>query len=291
VKFAFILAEKATWPVAVQCKVLGVSRSGYHAWVKRPPSMRAARDATLVRAIETVHAESDKRYGSPRVHRELRAKGERVGKNHVARLMAEHGIMGKRRRRFRVTTDSSHSLPVAPNVLERNFTTDAPDKVWVTDITYIRTGEGWLYLAAILDLFSRRVVGWAMSERLTTPLATNAFTMALRARRPAAGLVHHSDRGCQYASGDYQRALAEAGIVCSMSRKGDCWDNAVAESFFATLKTELAHGARWKTRSDARAAIFHYIEVFYNRRRRHSTLGYVSPIEYELMNQEMTSAA
>lgn len=159
-KFAFILAEKATWPIAVQCRVLNVSRSGYYAWEARPPSLRAARDVELVREIATVHAESDKRYGSPRVHRELRAKGERIGKNHVARLMAEHGIVGKRRRRFRITTDSSHSLPCAPNVLERNFTTDAPNKVWVTDITYIRTGEGWLYLAAILDLFSRRVVGW-----------------------------------------------------------------------------------------------------------------------------------
>ena len=205
--------------------------------------------------------------------------------------MRKQGLFGKRRRRFRVTTDSAHELPIAPNLLARDFTADAPDKIWVTDITYIPTGEGWLYLAAILDLFSRRIVGWAMSDRLTTPLATDALSMALRARRPASGLVHHSDRGCQYASHDYQRALAQSGLVCSMSRKGDCWDNAVAESFFATLKTELVHDARWKTRDEARAALFHYIEVFYNRRRLHSTIGYVSPVDFELMNEEMQIAA
>ena len=184
--------------------------------------------------------------------------------------MRKHGLFGKRRRRFRVTTNSNHAQPIAPNLLDRDFTADATDKVGVTDITCIETGEGWLYLAS---------------------LATDALSMALRARRPAAGLVHHSDRGCQYASDEYQRGLAAAGLVCSMSRKGDCWDNAVAESFFATLKTELVHDARWKTRDEARAAVFHYIEVFYNRRRLHSTIGYVSPVDFELMNAEMKIAA
>jgi transposase InsO family protein len=291
VKFAFIHAEKAQWPIVVMCRVLEVSRSGYHAWTRRPPSKRATEDAELAADIATVHDESGKRYGSPRVQRELRARGRRVGKNRIARLMRKHGLFGKRRRRFRVTTNSNHAQPIAPNLLERDFTADAPDKVWVTDITYIKTGEGWLYLASILDLYSRRVVGWSMSERQTTTLATDALSMALRARRPAAGLVHHSDRGCQYASDEYQRGLAAAGLVCSMSRKGDCWDNAVAESFFATLKTELVHDARWKTRDEARAAVFHYIEVFYNRRRLHSTIGYVSPVDFELMNAEMKIAA
>ena len=280
-RFAFIFAEKAQWPIAVMCRVLEVSRSGYHAWTKRPPSKRAIENAELAAEIAEVHAESGKRYGSPRVHRELQARGRRIGKNRIARSMQKQGLFGKRRPRFRVTTNSEHEMPIAPNLLERDFTADAPNEVWVTDITYIETGEGWLYLAAILDLYSRRVVGWAMSDRLTTPLALAALLMALKARRPEAGLVHHSDRGCQYASDDYQRGLASAGLVCSMSRKGDCWDNAVAESFFATLKTELVHDARWKTRDEARAALVHYIEVFYNRRRLHSTNGYVSPVDFE----------
>ena len=280
-KFAFIRAEKAQWPITVMCRVLGVSRSGYHAWTHRPPSKRALEDAELAAEIAEVHAESGKSYGSPRVQRELRARGRRIGKTASRVRCRNKGCSVARRRRFRVTTNSEHEMPIAPNLLERDFTADAPDEVWVTDITYIETGEGWLYLAAILDLYSRRVVGWAMSDRLTTPLATAALSMALQARRPTAGLVHHSDRGCQYASEEYQRALASAGLVCSMSRKGDCWDNAVAESFFATLKTELVHGARWKTRDEARAALFHYIEVFYNRRRLHSTIGYVSPVDFE----------
>jgi transposase InsO family protein len=291
VKFAFIDAEKAQWPISVMCKLLEVSRSGYHAWLKRPPSQRALEDKALSEAIAKVHAESAKRYGSPRVHRALHAQGVRAGKHRVARLMREEGLFGKRRRRFRVTTDSEHTKPIASNLIARDFTTDAPDKVWVTDITYIPTLEGWLYLAAIIDLFSRRIVGWSMSDRLTTSFALDALSMAILARGPASGLVHHSDRGCQYASDEYQRVLAQHGIVCSMSRKGDCWDNAVAESFFATFKTELVHDAHWKTRDEARAAVFHYLEVFYNRRRLHSTIGYVSPVDFELKNSEMKIAA
>jgi putative transposase len=264
------------------CVRLEVSSSGFYAWRKRPPSSRALEDGRLLAEIRTVHAESHGRYGSPRVHRELAAKGVHANKHRVARLMRENGLRGRRRRRFRHTTDSNHGMPIAPNTLARDFTADAPNEVWVTDITYIPTREGWLYLAAILDLYSRRVVGWSMSDRITRQLTLDALTMALRARAPATGLVHHSDRGSQYASADYRTALATAGIECSMSRKGDCWDNAVAESFFATLKTELVHDTDWTTRAEARSAIFEYLEVFYNRRRRHSSIGYVIPEEFEL---------
>jgi transposase InsO family protein len=204
--------------------------------------------------------------------------------------MREQGLVGRRRRRFRITTDSSHGLPVAPNLLKREFRTDAPNKVWVTDITYLWTREGWLYLAVILDLYSRAVVGWSMSESLSRELPLAALDMALRSRRPLPGLVHHSDRGTQYASADYQQALAQHGLVCSMSRTGDCWDNAVAESFFATLKTELVYETDFVTRAQARSAVFDFIESFYNRRRRHSFLGYVSPVEFE-KSKELKNAA
>jgi transposase InsO family protein len=291
VKFEFIEAEKATFPIAFMCKHLSVSPSGFYAWRQRPPSAHELEDDELLAKIRAIHAESQGRYGSPRVHRELLAKGIHVSKHRVARLMRENGLRGRRRRKFRHTTDSNHAMPVAPNVLARDFTADAPNKVWVTDITYIPTREGWLYLAAILDLYSRKVVGWSMSERITRQLTLNALAMALRARAPAAGLVHHSDRGSQYASADYRAALVAAGIDCSMSRKGDCWDNAVAESFFATLKTELVHDEDWQTRAEARSAIFEYLEVFYNRRRRHSSIGYVSPEEFELKYEEEKMAA
>jgi transposase InsO family protein len=223
VKFEFIEAEKASFPVAFMCVRLEVSSSGFYAWRKRPPSSRALEDDRLLQEIRAAHAESHGRYGSPRVHRELAAKGIHVNKHRVARLMRENGLRGRRRRRFRHTTDSNHAMPIAPNTLARDFTADAPNEVWVTDITYIPTREGWLYLAAILDLYSRRVVGWSMSDRITRQLTLDALMMALRARAPATGLVHHSDRGSQYASADYRAALAIAGIECSMSRKGDCW--------------------------------------------------------------------
>ena len=253
-KFAFIAGEKAAFPVTVLCRTLAVSRAGFYAAQARPPAARARADAQLAVEIAAIHGESRQRYGSPRVHAELRARGQGVSRKRVARLMRHRGLAARRRRRFRVTTDSRHAFPVAANVLARQFAAPAPDTVWVTDITYIPTGEGWLYLAVILDLCSRGIVGWAMSERITRQLPLDALGMALGRRRPSPGLLHHSDRGSQYASGDYQTHLARHGFVGSMSRRGDCWDNAVAESFFATLKVELVHDALWPTRAAARGA-------------------------------------
>ena len=280
-KFAFIAAEKATYPVRVLCRTLEVSRAGFYAWHTRPAAPRTQQDQRLGVEIQAIHAESRQRYGSPRVHAELRDRGQRVSRKRVARLMRAQGLCARRRRRFRITTNSNHPLAVAPNVLARQFAVPAPDTAWVTDITYLWTHEGWLYLAVILDLFSRAVVGWAMSAQITRHLTLQALTMALGRRHPPQGLLHHSDRGSQYASADYRRALRAHGIVCSMSRRGNCWDNAVAESFFATLKVELAHEASWATRGQARGEVFEYIERFYNGQRRHSALGYLSPMTFE----------
>ena len=281
-RFAFISAEKALAPVSVLCRVLGVTRSGFYAWQQRDPSEKVIDDQKLALEIAAIHKASGETYGSPRILAELHAKGLHVSRKRVARLMRELGIRSRRKRRFKATTDSGHKLPVADNILDRKFDVDAPDVAWVTDITYVWTDEGWLYLAAILDLFSRRVVGHAMSKRIDRALVLEALRDAVGRRVPDAGLLHHSDRGSQYASGDYQDALAERGITCSMSRKGNCWDNAVAESFFATLKTECIYPRRFATRAEAREAIFYFIEVFYNGQRRHSTLGYVSPMEFEM---------
>jgi transposase InsO family protein len=281
VRFGFIQTEKATYPVRVLCRTLQVSPSGFYAWCRRSLSLRAKEDAALKVDIRAAHVASDKTYGSPRIHEDLKADGQQVGRKRVARLMREEGIEGQRKRRFRVTTDSRHSHPVAENHLNRDFTAPAPNKIWVSDITYIWTREGWMYLAAILDLFSRRVVGWSMDSRIDRTIALDALGMALRTRRPEPGLLLHSDRGVQYASGDYQAQLREHAIVCSMSRKGDCWDNAVAESFFSTLKAERVHRTDYVSRSQARASVFEYIETFYNPRRRHSALGYLSPVEHE----------
>jgi len=285
VRFAFIATEKAAFPIRLLCRTLHVSRAGFYAWQARPPAGRVQADERLAVEIAAIHAESRQRYGSPRIHAELRDRGCRTGRKRVARLMRVHGLAGRRRRRFRVTTQSRHPFPVAPNVLARQFARAAPDQAWVTDITYIPTGEGWLYLAVILDLCSRFAVGWALSERITDGLTLDALEMALGRRRPPSGLLHHSDRGSQYASGGYQRVLAQHGIVCSMSRRGNCWDNAVAESFFATLKVELVHDAAWLTRAAARRDLFEYLEPFYNGRRRHSALGYLSPRAFELRRQ------
>jgi putative transposase len=281
VKFAFIAAEKATFPVSLLCRTLGVSRPGFYASQARPPAPRHAADERLGLEIAAIHAESRRRYGSPRIHAELGARGCRTSRKRVARLMRARGLAARRRRQFRVTTDSRHPLAIAPNVLARQFERTTPDQAWVTDITYIPTGEGWLYLAVIVDLCSRFAVGWALRDRITRDLTLAALDMALARRRPPLGLLHHSDRGSQYASGDYRRTLDRHGIVCSMSRRGDCWDNAVAESFFATLKVELVHDAAWATRATARAEIFDYIEAFYNGQRRHSALGYLSPRAFE----------
>ncbi|XSF12109.1 IS3 family transposase [Myxococcus faecalis] len=291
VKFELIEAQKAHFPIELMCQQLGVARSGYYAWQKRPESERQKANRALAAEVAAVHQKSRGTYGSPRVHAELRAAGRYVSRKRVARLMCQQGLAARKKRRFVCTTDSRHCQPVAPNVLARNFSADQPNCTWVTDITYVWTRQGWLFLAVVLDLFSRRVVGWAMSEFIDRHLVLGALDMALKGRQPPRGLLHHSDRGSQYASEDYQQALASRGIECSMSRKGNCWDNAVAESFFSTLKMELVHDADFATRDQARSALFEYIEVFYNRQRRHSSLGYVSPVEYERTASSIAQAA
>lgn len=285
--FRFIGAEKASHPVAFLCRILGVSRSGYCAWRHRPPSARARADGALTAQIRQIHATSRGTYGSPRVHAELQATGVPCGRKRVARLMTTAGLAGcQRRPRQPRTTRADPAAVPAPDLVQRAFApaqVRAANRLWVADITYIDTQEGWLYLATTLDVFSRRVVGWAMAPHLRTELALAALAMAVGTRRPgdAGSLVHHSDHGCQYTAFAFGRRLQAAAIVASMGRVGDCYDNAVAESFFATLKVELLHRQSWPTRAAARQAIFEYIEVWYNRQRRHSTLGYLSPAEYE----------
>ena len=283
--FRFIDAHQGHWPVRVLCAALGVSPAGYYAWRDRPAGARAqAQDALLVE-IRAISAESHARYGSPRIHAELAARGRDCCVNTVARLMRDHGIRAKTARKFRRTTDSDHGLPVADNLLDRQFDRAAPNEAWVADITYLPTRQGWLYPAAVEDLYSRRVVGWSMAAHLQSRLVYDALALAVERRLPGAGLLAHSDRGSQYASGHYQRLLGKHGITCSMSRRADCWDNAPMESFFASLKKELVHGADFATRAQARAAVVEYIEVFYNTKRRHSSLGYQSPAEYERMEK------
>jgi putative transposase len=282
VKFAFVRDHRGEFPVELLCRVLGASRSGFYAWLDRPTSPTAVCREGLVEQIRQAHRESRSVYGSPRVHRELKAQGIACCVNTVAKLMRECDIRSKARRRFVVrTTDSRHDRPVAANVLARDFYPDKPDTAWAADITYIPTAEGWLYLAMVIDLCSRKVVGWATADHLRTDLTLEALRMALTHRKPAEGLLHHSDRGVQYASDAYRLALAGHGIEASMSRKGNCWDNAVVESFFSTLKRELVHHESYANHEAARRSLFEYIEVFYNRRRRHSTLGYRSPTEFE----------
>jgi putative transposase len=281
VRYRFIEAHREQWPVRLMCRVLRVSAGGYYTWRGRPASARAQRQEALVVALKAIHAEAKARYGSPRAHAELRARGIRCCVNTVAKLMRRHGIAARAARAFRRTTDSNHDRPVAENLLDRQFDPASPNESWVADITYIPTREGWLYLAAVEDLYSRRIVGWAMGDRITSRLVVDALEMAVARRCPGAGLVAHSDRGSQYASEHYQQRLAGHGITCSMSRRGDCWDNAPMESFFASLKRELVHHEDYRTRAEARASVFEYIEVFYNRVRRHSALGYVAPAKYE----------
>lgn len=268
----------------VMCDVLGVSRSGYYAWKSRGPSRRSRRQRELVDEILEIHGDRDmKSYGSPRVHQELVSRGHSVSENTVARLMRLASIRACSSRKYRVTTDSNHSHPVAENVLNREFQQSSADRVWLADITYIPTGEGWLYLACVLDAYSRKIVGWSMSSRMKQDLVLDALRMALGRRRPdeESGLLHHSDRGSQYASSAFQQLLKEENITCSMSRRGNCWDNAMMESFFATLKKERIYQERYATRAQARASVFDYIERFYNRVRRHSALGYLSPEQFE----------
>ena len=282
-KFAFIKDHLAgEFPVDVCCDVLEVSRSGYYAWSRRPPSARAERRAELAAKIQLVHEENRRVYGSPRVCRALGARGERVCENTVAGIMRERQIRAKTRRTFvPKTTDSRHQQPLADNVLARQFDAPRPDRKWAVDITYVPTGEGWLYLAGVIDLCSRRVVGWSMADHMRVELVSDALGMAVARRGPPPGLLHHSDRGSQYASEDYQHLLRSHGMEASMSGRGDCWDNAVMESFWATLKAELVNHERYATREQARRSIFEYIEVFYNRQRLHSSLGYVSPETFE----------
>jgi transposase InsO family protein len=281
VKFGFIHAEKAEFPVVALCRVLEVTRQGYYAYVRRKASQRALRDEALRERVKALHAESRGTYGSPRVRHALRDEGLRVGKRRVERTMREMGLFARMRRRFRVTTQADPAHATVSNVLDRRFDANKPNERWVTDITYVWTDEGWCYVAAIIDLFSRAVVGWAVDATLTTRLPLTALEMAVQRRHHGRGLLHHSDRGCQYTSAEYQHALYERGIAVSMSRKGNCWDNAVAESFFATLKAELVHGRAWPSRSELRAALFDYIELFYNRKRLHSTLNYKTPAQAE----------
>ncbi len=284
-KYRAIKDNVRRFAVNLMCSALEVSASGYYAWLNRPQSARARANLQLLEQIRVAHRRSRRCYGSPRITRDLRDEGLCVGENRVARLMRAAQIRAKSVRKWRATTKSSHRLPVAENTLNRAFGVTQPNRVWAGDISYVWTAEGWLYLAVVLDLYSRAVIGWAMSERLTTELATDALTMALWRRKPKEGLLHHSDRGIQYAAGNYQKLLAAHGIVCSMSRKGNCWDNAVVESFFHTLKVELVHHRRYLTRDEARQDIFEWVEVFYNRQRRHSTLGYRSPAEFEAIGK------
>jgi putative transposase len=278
----FIDTNREHWPVRLLCETLEVSTAGYYAWRQRPTSAAEQRRVALVVEIRAIHAAAKARYGSPRIHAELAARGQTCCVNTVAKLMRDEGIVAKTARKFRcTTTDSHHDLPVADNVLDRQFNPCAANETWLADITYIPTRAGWLYLAAVEDLYSRRVVGWSMAEHMESRLVVDALAMAVQRRLPDEGLLAHSDRGSQYASEHYQLLLAKHDIDCSMSRRGDCWDNAPMESFFASLKKELVHDADFATRAEARAALVEYIEVFYNNQRRHSSLGYVSPAEYE----------
>jgi len=278
VKYAWIDAQRAHYALSEMCPVLTVSISGYRAWKRGGKADRSRlTDAQLLALIRAIHDELKGAYGSPRMVLELRARGFSASKTRVERLMREHGIRARHKRKFKVTTDSKHKLPIAPNLLDRNFTPSAPNQVWTSDITYLWTDEGWLYLAIVLDLFNREVVGWSLKPRMTADIVTDALTMAWFRRKPAPGVLHHSDRGSQYASGDFQDKLSEYGMTCSMSRKGNCWDNAPTESWFNSFKNERVHGWRWRTREDMMTTAFEYIEVFYNRRRLHSTLGYTSP--------------
>lgn len=281
-KYGFIARHRTVWPTRPMCTVLGVSRSGFYEWLNRQPSRRAREDQRLLTLIRTSFTQSDSTYGSPRVWDDLIEWGERCSRKRVARLMRSSELRA-RARRLRPPTDSGMRPEhcIAPNVLDRQFEAAGPNQKWVADFTYIRTGEGWLYLAVVLDLFSRRAVGWSMSAQMTAQFVLDALMMAVWRRGKPKALMHHSDQGSQYSSEEFQRLLAEQNITCSMSRRGDCWDNAAMESFFSTLKLERVNRRRYATRDEARADLFDYIERFYNPRRKHSTLGNISPAEFE----------
>jgi putative transposase len=293
-KFACIELHVMEFEVRLMCRVLHVSPSGFYAWRKRSPSSRSVADQRLALRIRAVHAEMKERYGAVKVYRELKGGGISCGKNRVARLMRADGLRSKRMPAFRVTTNSRHGNPIAENHLQRKFDVALHpelNRTWVADMTCVPTREGWLYLAVVLDLASRRIVGWSIDKILDRPMTQRALEMALRNRRPLPGGLHHSDRGGQYASHEYQRLLTEHGMKVSMSRAGDCWDNAVVESFFRTLKAELVNGAKWNTRREATTALVEFVEVWYNRRRRHQTLGYRTPAQFETEMLERATAA
>jgi putative transposase len=279
--FALIDAKRAEASVETACAALGVSASGFYAWKNRPASARQNKDMVLLAHIRADFATSNETYGSPRMHVELNENGVVVGRHRVARLMSENGLKARQKTRFKKTTDSDHGGPIATNVLDQDFTADGPDQKWGVDISYVWTAEGWLYLAIVLDLFSRRIVGWQLSDRMKRGLAMSALQRAINLRRPPVGLIHHSDRGSQYCSDDYRRMLRDNGFVASMSGRGNCYDNAMVETVFKTIKSELIWRTAFTTRDQASKAIGHYIEGFYNPRRRHSSLGYVSPVTFE----------
>lgn len=280
------------YPLQIVCKVLCVSSSGFADWKSCGGPLRWLADAQLLTLIRSVHAESDHAYGAPRIYKELKGQGHPVSKSRIQRLMKKHGIRARHKRRYKATTNSQHALPVAPNLLDRQFITTMPDTVWTADITYIPTREGWLYLAVVMDLHTRAIVGWAMGERMTRDLVIAALRMAYFRRRPKPGLLHHSDRGSQYCSQDYRSLLTDYGMRASMSRKGNCWDNAPMESFFNSLKNERVFHRNYATRDEARKDIFDYVEVFYNRKRRHSSIGYQTPAQRyaEVMANEKKAA-
>ena len=287
-RFAFIDAEKANFPVSRMCHVLGVSQSGFFAWKDRPASRRQQQDMVYLAHIRTAFALSNGTYGSPRMHRDLVDDGHAIGRRRTARLMRENRLIARQKRRFKRTTDSEHAWPVAPNLMAQDFAAEGPDQKWGADISYVWTAEGWLYLAVILDLYSRRVVGWATSDRLKRDLALDALRMALARRNPQAGLVHHTDRGSQYCSVDYQAVLRRRRFRISMSGRGNCYDNAMVETFFKTIKAELIWPVAWQTRQQARNAVARYIDGFYNPVRRHSALGFKSPIQFERTGQNVS---
>jgi len=280
-RFAFIEIHRDEFPVVRMCALLGVSVSGYYAWRKRTPSALAQANQALLKKIREIHRNSRKTYGSPRIHAVLQRQGVQCSQNRVARLMNQHQIYAQRKRRRKLTTQSQHGYPKAPNILAQNFEAQAPNQKWVSDISYVATEEGWLYLAVIMDLFSRKIVGWAMERTLSDELTRSALRMALEQRKPKPGLIHHSDQGRQYASHAYRQLLAAYKMMVSMSRKGNCYDNAPIESFFSTLKSEHIHFQKYLTRREAKTDVFAFIEGFYNRQRLHSSLGYWSPVQFE----------
>ena len=281
-RYALISENKGGFKIGRMCNALDVSRSGYYAWRKRPESKRSRENRKLAAQIKVIHMDKYKKaYGSPRIYKELNEKGISCSPNRVAKVMKKEGIRAIVPRKYRATTNSKHKFPVAPNLLNQDFNIKEPNKVWLSDITYIRTSEGWLYLASVMDLGSRRIKGWAMSDRITQELTLNALDMAITNNPNTNNIIHHSDRGSQYACNEYRKQLKKNGLICSMSRKGNCWDNAPMESFFHTLKTEWAYRFKYKTRKEAKASLFGYIEIFYNRQRRHSALQYMNPCQYE----------